>query len=176
MAYVIDLQKYECIDAENEKALALLIAQSCRENPLKKMLAAAAVKDFGWSASKLLSHYWIKKIEATMVRVPSFICSSEWLCAVFASGSELTLEHVMIAMAFVNKLTNIGTSAEQYVSGKATWASSPSPLKEILDILDDAVVNQSPVKVLYPYIDIPVDDLCGLHDCTYSDKITVRWA
>lgn len=155
---ILDIRNTGHLSEEAEDYLAALIALGCQE-PVKHYLAQAAANDFGWDASLLQELVLAGCVSMTTARAPGCVSSSEWLCGIFTSGSELKIDHLHIMMFFVNSKFSVEQlQNEEYVSGKSLWASAPEPLRRLLDFLDDAAVAGENVQVILPHVQ-NLDDL-----------------
>ena len=146
----IDLRELGQLTEECEKFLAQLIARSAIAQPLKNEFMLEAKDDFEWQSEKLMPYVEAKMMTRTSTRPMladgKCISSSEWLCGLFASDSNLSNEHVRILISFINPLTDF--TGEQYVSGRSAWVQAPQPLKTILNVLDDAALANEGVHVV----------------------------
>lgn len=177
----LDLRKFGPITECNEIYLAELIANMCEYDEQKRRLSLCAKKDFGWQNGLLVVYSLANLISLLSHRVDDNISSGEWLCGIFASGDELTVEHMMILMSFVNLYTTSALLQQgQYRSGKDIWLCAPSPMKEIFDLIDTSIINNQPLSVVTPTI-TPVNDTDTLEMLELlpfeelHDKVKITW-
>lgn len=155
---IIDLREIGVLTVECEDYLSKLIAVACSLDDLKYNFSLYAKADFEWCNKRLINYVIAGYIGQNSSRVKflnfEFISSGEWLNAIFTSGHKLDVDHILITMTYINKnmpFQNIIEDAE-YVSGKNTWLDAPTPLKTILDLLDDACLYKYPVKIIVPTV------------------------
>ncbi|HSA76253.1 MAG TPA: hypothetical protein VLE02_01790 [Nitrosarchaeum sp.] len=149
---IIDLRS-EALTQKCEIYLAYLIAETCEQDLLKLKMSLIAKNDFEWDNGNLINYVIAYAMTSFSMRMTRHISSGDWLCGVLTSGKELKVDHVKIMMAFVNKNVLWKTLFKKpYVSGKDAWKDAPEPLKNILDILDSAAVNEESVEVVVPRI------------------------
>ncbi len=135
-ALFLDLAKWGCIDELSQKYLAKQIFKACSISTIKQNCSLAAREDFKWHEENLAMFISLNVIWPQSFSSPGCISSGEWLCSILCSGLILAEDHVRIAMDFVNPLSSLGE--DDYVSGAETWQDAPSPMREILDLLDQA--------------------------------------
>jgi hypothetical protein len=156
--YTIDLRKLGKITKECEDYLSKLLADACIMDGLKHEFSLLARKDFGWCNENLLPYVVAGYITSKSSRVQldnyEFISSSEWLNSIFVSGKTLNIDHLLITMSYINKNISFMNfiNESEYKSGKNTWIDAPMPLKNILDVLDDACLFKQSVEVYIPTI------------------------
>ena len=166
---VIDLRKLGPITAEGELYLATLIRGDPVNPPLKDLTKGVngVSPYFGWDNCHLGVYVLANLMTKSSTRVQGFISSGEWLCGVFTSGPFLSVEHLLILMSYINPyVSNQMISSHQYQSGKDAWSTAAAPIKEILNLLDDAIVNGQPVHVKIP-IAVPIDPSQSIETIEY---------
>jgi hypothetical protein len=159
----IDLRQLGKIDEECEFFLAELITRSCIDDPVKYNFSMHAIEDFGLNNGNLMVYVVadLMTLQSFRYNDPEtgrlFMSGGEWLNAIFNSGSVLSSEHLSIMMTFINSNTQFPLDPEcVYVSGRDLWSSAPSTLKHVLDILDEAVMNNQDVNIMFPEV-VPKD-------------------
>lgn len=173
----LDLRQIGDITAEDEFYLAQLIAYTCANDEIKHILSLHAKRDFGWVNGCLMNYVLADLMTLNSSRINNFISSSEFLCGIFNSGSCLSIEHLRLMMTFINP--NVLFEG-QYISGKTYWINVSPVLKTILNILDDAVLNNQLIFIISPTI-IPIDpndrlkELEKLPFDILKSKIYIEW-
>jgi len=179
---VVDLRQLGEIDATAEAHLATLIAQSCSQDKIKHQLSLCACRDFGWDNGLLANYVLAGLMTTSSTRVEGFISSGEWLCGIFTSGEQLSTEHLMILMSYINPyVSSLMILAGEYESGKEAWKQTPSSIKKLLDLLDDCLLTGRSVTVAVPTI-VPLDPLQSIDTLEYLplnelyDKVKIVWS
>lgn len=179
---VIDLRQLGSISGDQEEYLCHLIAKICRTDKIKHRITLYAKQEFDWDNGCLIPYVLAGLTTLSSCRIDNFISSGEWLCGILTSGTELTLEHRRIIMSFINSFTTAEMVNEfKYVTGKSLWSDAESPLKEILDLLDDSIVNQEPIVYIIAPNVIPIDpsqNLEELEHLSFEDlqrQVRIEW-
>lgn len=178
---LLDLREIGPLSKEDEHFLAGLIANACQDE-LKQELSFKAQQQMGWSGEALVIYELASAMGGDSSRAVGFISSAEWLCGIFASGSNLTREHLIMLMGFVNAEQTIEHSMrDTYVSGTKQWESAPSSLKALLNLLDSSLLNKQLVQVLAPTATprIPEADVARLEELTIAElrpHLLIEWS
>lgn len=178
---IIDLRKIGQLTPLCELYLSRLIAETCENDFVKYEISLRAKKDFGWDNDHLISYVLAGVMTLSSCRVKGFLSSGEFLCGLFTSGKQLTLEHRIIMMSFVNdSVSCLMIGDNKYISGKKMWVDAPKPLKDVLDIIDDSIINNKVLSICVPKI-IPLSPyktIEELDDIPFEElkyKIIVEW-
>jgi hypothetical protein len=142
----LDLRVLGPLKEEDENFICKLIVSSCRDSP-KWKIAMRCKNELGWDNGCLVKFELAGLVSGKSVRGMGYISSGEWLCGILTSGSILKWDHLSLHMKFINRRCGIN---EEYKSGKDTWTEASKTLRTILDLLDDAVLNQRNVTVACP--------------------------
>jgi hypothetical protein len=173
----VDLRQIGSITAEDEFYLAQLIAYTCTKDDIKHFLSLHAKHDFEWINGCLMNYVLADLMTLNSSRINDCISSSEFLCGIFNSGPCLSIEHLRLMMTFINP--NVLFEGP-YISGKTYWNNVSPVLKTILNILDDAILNNQLVFVVSPTV-IPIDPNDRLEELEklpfdiLKDKIRIEW-
>ncbi|AQN68711.1 hypothetical protein [Saudi moumouvirus] len=186
--YTLDLRKIGKITKKCEDYLSLLLANASMIDNFKYSFSLQAKNDFGWCNENLQPYVIAGYITKQSSRVKSgnieFVSSSEWLNSILVSGNILSSEHLRISMCYINKNMPFFDiiKGSEYISGKNTWSDAPLPLKDILDILDDACLKNEDIKVCVPeisYVDSSEEELSKMDLSQIKqnkDKIKIEWS
>ncbi|QGR54327.1 hypothetical protein [Moumouvirus maliensis] len=187
--YTLDLRKIGKITKQCEDYLSLLLANACVVDNFKYAFAMQAKNDFGWSNKNLQSYVIAGCITKQSSRVKSgnieFVSSSEWLNSILTSGTFLNSEHLQMSMCYINKNMPFMDiiKGSDYISGKNTWSDAPQPLKNMLDILDDACLKNENIKVCVPEIffinESEIEKITGMDLSEIKqneDRIKIKWS
>jgi hypothetical protein len=179
---VIDLRQLGPISASAEVYLATLIANACGQDKIKHYLSLCARQDFGWDNTLLGNYVLANLMTESSTRVGGFISSGEWLCGIFTSGENLSLDHMIIMMSYVNPyVSSEMVMKQQYRSGKDIWKQAPVPIKDILDLLDDSIINGCSISVKVPVVEAinPVQSINTLEYLPLNelhDRVKITWS
>lgn len=150
---IINLKKLGKISENCAEYLSKQIANICKQNEIKYHLGVCAKRDFSWKNENLIEYISLDQITEKSYKIENYLSSGEWLCGIFNSGPILFQEHIKLMMLFVNPhliLNNKQSNDFHYICGKDSWKSAPTPLKEILDILDDSICENKYIKIKIP--------------------------
>jgi ArsR family metal-binding transcriptional regulator len=153
----IELRKLGKITELGEKYLAELISLTCSRDELKYQVSLWSKENLGWVNGRLIPYVLADLMPEQSSRFADnhgnyYLSSGEWLCSIFTSGKLLNLEHIITVMSFINP--KISIPFDTYHSGKNIWEDAPSPIKEILNILDEACSKGNKVSVSCPRVEI----------------------
>jgi hypothetical protein len=177
----IDLRKIGCLTKEDEYALAELIARASAD-PVKQELSLRACKDMNWSGEGLIIYELANVMQGRASRAQGCISSAEWLCGIFCSGHKLQRDHLLMLMSFVNTKQSVeDVLKDKYTGAQEQWSQAPTALRNLLNLLDKALVDHESVQVMVPFGTprTPEGDLARLEELSLDElrpHIIIEWA
>ncbi len=134
--------------------LAHLIERVCDADPdaIKSTLAQRAKADMGWDAARITEEE--HQVQGYDVRVGEHLSAKEWLCSICCSGEELSCQHLLITLLFVNPdiSPEAVLSGGAYATGAPAWAGLPPALRSLLTSCEARVVAALEERMRLPVI------------------------